>query len=336
MKVNFIIVHELKKLQHVQGAELISSNTVMPLNQSSIALITELNKRFQGQNSFNAQFGDAGKVFPSKFLLYRNYRNEDTFIDFTTSVCDDLRSRIELSAPAKGGYLVFADYEEYGSFVAVFLIRNKDGMLFVRSDNGYVLANNIQHIDFESMAMACRINCGVLSKLDSDERYLRFTKRDSEDISAYFREWITVKDTESMKENTRNLYQALKEIPKRLDSEGNELSEDELMVKAVTYIKDNRKRVNLRLLSLYLYADDNVIRDYAHENNLALDSEFVADSRMLNRYTLVKAKAGDLELKFPRRYYNNKVSIHPNKDIITINSHDLAEEIRKIVGTNEI
>lgn len=337
MQVYHIVVHELRKEQHVTGAELIASDTVMPLDDVTIALVTELNKRFQSHNSVNAVFGDQEKPFPSGFNSYSQNRNEVVFLDFSRSASDDLRARIHSSAPAKGGYLVFADYEEHGHFIAVFLIRNKAGMLFVRRDNRYILDAGIEHIDFENLAMACRINCDIYNTPTNQERYLRFTKKDSEDLSAYFRDWITMNDTESMKANTKNLYQTLKALPRPVDEEGNEIPEDEFMRKAVHHIKENNKEVNLRRLSLYLYGNENTIHDYASEHGVVLDSDFRADTLLLNRYLHVKVKADRFELKFPREYFNDKVTIHPeNQSIITIQSQELADKIKQLIQNNEI
>jgi nucleoid-associated protein len=337
MRVFHIVVHELKKEQHVTGAELITSDTVMPINDVAIALVSELNKRFQSHNSINAVFGNQNNPFPSGFNSYNQNRTEQVFMDFTRTSSDNLRTRIQSSAPAKGGYLVFADYENHGHFIAVFLIRNKAGMLFVRRGNRYILDTGIQHIDFENMAMACRINCDIYNNPTNQERYLRFTKKDSEDVSAYFTNWITMNNTESMKANTKNLYRTLKAIPKPIDKNGNIIEEDDFMHKAVDYIKEKKKEVNIRQLSLYLYADENTIHDYAAEQGIALDSTFRADSILLNRYLHVKVKADRFELKFPREYFNDKVIIHSdNQSIITIQSKELADKIKHLIQNNEI
>lgn len=337
MQVLHIVVHELIKKQHVIGAELIASDTVMPVENVTIELVKELNRRFQSNNSFNAIFGDQEKPFPSGFNSYNQNGTKQVFLDFTKKSSEELRSIIHLSAPAKGGYLVFADYEEHGHFIAVFLIRNKSGMLFVRKSNRYVLDAEVQHIDFENMAMACRINCDIYNNPTNQERYLRFTKKDSEDVSAYFRDWITMNDTESMRENTKNLYRTLKDIPKPEDLNGSIMEEDDFMRKAVNYIKDKKREVNVRQLSHYLYGDENRILDYATEKGIALDSEFLAEANLFSRYLQVRVKADRFELKFPREYFNDKVTIHPeNHNIITIESQELANKIMQMIQNNDI
>jgi len=316
MQVHYIVAHELRKEQHATGAELTLSDKVMPNDDKTKSLLTELNKRFQSHNSVNAMFGNQQDPFPSAFNRFNLSRSESEFLSFTKHASEDLRSKILSSAPAKGGYLVFADYESHGSFTAVFLIRNKSGMLFIRKNNRFVVDAEIQHIDFENLAMACRINCDILNNPDNQDRYLRFTKKDSEEISAYFRQWVTMNNTESMRDNTKNLYKALVAIPRPTDPEGNEISVDDLMRKAVSHIKDKKKEVNLRQLSLYLYCDENVIHDYAMENNIILDSEFRAEETLLNRYLNVRVKADRFDLRFPREYMDDKIQVlDDNPDI---------------------
>jgi len=335
MQVNFLVIHELQKEQHVTGAALITSDSVMPINDITIQLVTDLNKRFQMQNSINAFFANQTDSFPAGFVTYNHHRTEATILNFTKTASEQLRQRVHSSAPAKGGYLVFADYESYGHFLGVYLIRNTTGMVIERRGNNYVIDSNF-HIDLENLAMACRINCDLFNDTANEERYLRFIKCDSENLSAYFRDWITMNDSESMRANTKNLHTALKNLPRPLDDDGNVLPEEELMRRAVHFIKNNHKEVNLRLLSIHLYANADTIHDYANAHNLALDSEFFADSSILNKYLLLQVRADKFHLKFPREYYNDKIQIHAeDNSIITIRSQALATKIRQAMDNDE-
>lgn len=337
MQVNRIVVHELIKEQHVTGAELITSEAALAINNETGELVRELNRRFRSHNATNAVFGDEAMPFPSGFRAYNDENNEQVFMHFTQTSSEDLRTKIHSIAPAKGGYLVFADYEYHGRFVAVFLIRNKAGMLFVRRGNRYVLDTDIQHIDFENVAMACRINCDLYNDPDSQERYLRVTKKDGENVSEYFREWITMGDSESVKTNTSNLYLILKELPLPVDQDGNEIGEDVFMRSAVDFIRGRKRNVNIRQLSLFLYDDENTINDYAVDNNIALDSDFKADGTLLDRYLNVQVTADRINLKFPRYYYEEKVRLIQNDpDIIIIQSPELANEVRNSMQRNDI
>jgi nucleoid-associated protein len=335
MQVNFFVVHELKKEQHIASAVLETSDSVIPINETTIKLVTDLNKRFLSQNSFNAIFANQVDSFPAGFITYNQNRTEASLMTFTKSASEILRQRVHVSAPAKGGYLIFADYINHGHFFAVFLIRNTTGMVIEKQGNQYVIGSNI-HIDLENLAMACRINCDIYDDAGNEERYLRFVKNDSENLSAYFRDWITMNNSESMRANTKNLHTVLKSLPKPPNEDGIELPEDELMRKAVHYIKGNQKEVNLRQLSLYLYADADKIHNYASANNIALDSEFLADSSILTKYLHLSVKADKFHLKFPREYYNDKIQIHPDDNsVITIRSQTLADKIRQAMENDD-
>lgn len=336
MQVNFLVIHELKKEQHVTGAELVTSDAVMPIDDMITQLVTELNKRFLSQNSFNAIFANLTDSFPAGYVTYNQDRTEEALLNFSRISSEQLRQRVHVSAPAKGGYLIFADYESYGHFFSVFLIRNTTGMVIERHGNQYVIGSNI-HIDLENLAMACRINCDIYDDAGNEERYLRFVKNDSENLSAYFRDWITMNNSESMRANTKNLHAVLKSLPKPLDVDGNEMTEEELMRKAVHYIKGNRKEVNIRQLSLHLYTNADTLHDYASANNIALDSEFLADSSILNRYLHLSVRADKFQLKFPREYYNDKIQIHnDDNDTIIIRSQALATKIRQAMDNDEV
>lgn len=336
MQVNYVIVHELVKEQRIQGAKLIPSEALLPIDDKSNNLIFELNKRFRNHNAVNAYFGDQSSDFPSEFNKFNANRNEKAFIEFTTLVCEALKLIIAPVAPAKGGYLVITDYIDHGHYTAVYLIRNKTGMLFKRKDKSFTIDTEIQ-LDLENLAMACRINCSLYNLPGNQDRYLRFIKKDSEEVSEYFRRWITMNNSENMKHNTSSLYQVIKSLPKPLDNLGKELSEDDVMKKALMFIKDKKKEVNIRQLSSYLYNNENAIHDFAIENGIVLDSDFRADTSILGRYLLVKVKADNVELKFPKKYFDDIVMIHQdNPDVITITSKELADKILKEIRDDDL
>ncbi len=334
MDVNYIVVHELIKEHQVAGAKLVTSSSALPINDQTIKLIDSLNKSFQKSSILNAVFSQDKDqqeyVFPSEFRKYQTSCNEIALIDFSKRVSEDLRVRMDSITASKGGFLVFADYKHHAHFCAVFLIRYASGMIFTKHGDGYALETDVEHIDFEHLAMACRVNMDIYGKPAKTDRYLSFTSGDKDQVSRYFKQWVTLDNEESAKANTKNLHNIIKELPTPPDEHGNPMLLDRLQDKAYSIIKEAKRNVNVKHLSFQLYGDENTIKKYANEHNVSLDSEFKADTDLLNKFVDVKVKSGGLSLKFPWDQYGVNVYINKGSDdTIVIKSKGLVQKLKQ-------
>ena len=100
---------------------------------------------------------------------------------FPQETLKNLRDQVVNISPAKGGFLVFTDYEnDLRDYVSVFLIRDTIGMLF-KMDKGKssFTINPAEHLDLDKLAMACKID---ITKYKQDSgKYLSFIKRKMEE-----------------------------------------------------------------------------------------------------------------------------------------------------------
>lgn len=336
MIVHQVIIHELQKLGGKTGAKLRSSKGLMDCNNAEVInLITELNNRYKNRNE---NYGIFDKQAPTRFHNeFKNYcesLTDKAFIDFTKNVSSDLREKVDSVAPAKGGYLVFANYSDHRDFIGVFLVRDTNGTILTR--NAQVQTFNIgkvEHIDFEKMAMACRINL-KLHNADAG-RYLSFINKKSDTISKYFTSWISSTDTESNEQDTLYLYKILKNITPPKDENGIDWDKDLFLDSVYKHVSSApEKQINIRELGATFFQDENILTNYAEQNEIPINTEFKGHSGALKRFIQIRAKADNIELAFQHGQYKNAVRIVGDKQII-IESASLVDKIKHQIAGDD-
>ena len=341
MKVNHLIVHEIVKNVRESGAKLVFSESTIPIDDKAENLVKELNTRYSNLKNTKITYAtfdyEEDRDFPKEFDKYYKSKTKDDFIKFSIEAIKDLKTRIEGRAPAKGGYLVFAEFEDYGKFLGVYLIRNTTGMLFNKSDDGkYFEINPTIHIDFEKIAMACRLNYERYEKKDG--RYLGFIDVKKEEVSKFFNEWISSKDQEDNISDTKHLlYDILKKIEPPKDEEGNLIQTNIFLQEVQEFIKGSPNRiVELKTISAQFYQDEDVIPTYVQENNISINSQFKADAGILRKFVNVNVTAEKITLNFPPKYFRNKVRIGgDNADLVIIESEALVTKILHEIREDE-
>ncbi len=211
MKITHIIIHELTKEAGVTGASLKLYDELMNTEDKRIIkLIAELNNRYKYRSENYGVFDKADPtIFHEGFGQYYNKQSDEEFISFSQGAANDLKKRIHDNAPAKGGYLIFVRYKQVKDFTAVFVVRNIIGVSFSPGIKK-MKVDDVEHIDFEHLAMACRVNMEAFKK--KEIRYLSFIGRNQDEMSRYFTRWISSADTESNEEETKKLYTILTHI----------------------------------------------------------------------------------------------------------------------------
>lgn len=336
MQIKNVIIHEIKKPAQRIGAKIVISNTCMDANEDVIvALIENLNERYKNKSETYGVFDTANETrFHGEFNTYHKRPTEASFIKFTKKTAGDLKDIITNIAAAKGGFLVFARYTSYKDFIGIFLVRDTDGMLFKR--NSAVKSFSIkkaQHIDFEKMAMACRINMQAFK--DKEQRYLSFINKKSDSLSKYFSNWISATDSDSDETDTQYLYKLLKSVDTPPDADGNPQTKETLLEKVYKHIQSADRRVNVQELSRSFYDDENFLTNYANTNDLRITGEFKAHKTVLRKFVQIRARANNIEIIFSKDLYNTTVRIptdNPNQ--IIIDSAELANKIRGEVGND--
>jgi nucleoid-associated protein len=339
MKISHVVIHELEKESGKSGASLIMFDSAIDhTDKRVVKLITELNERYKNRNE---TYGIFDKKNPTSFHIgfdkYFSSKSLNDFIDFTKIAAQDLSARVDNIAPAKGGYLIFAKYIKLREFIGVFLVRNTTGISLTKDKNQNKFdVGNVQHIDFENLAMACRINLG--SYCMSDIRYLSFINKKGDEMSKFFTRWISSIDTETNEHDTQKLYFLLKDIPSPIDPEtGNEIDKYEFLDTVYSYItKTPGRLINIRTLSESFYNNPSYLPEKIEELGLEINGEFKAHAKALKKFIHVRAKADGIEIAFPHTAFKTAVKFDQrDSSQIIIKSEKLVNKIKDLINREE-
>ncbi len=333
MKVGRVIIHELLKPLGISGAKLSKSNSLMDATHDEvIQLVDELNRRYRRRDEKQGVFDKQNSTkFHEAFAEFHSNETDDSFIRFTHSSSENLRDRIEGIGPAKGGYLVFATYEDYRNYCSIFFVRDTTSIAFQRNRtvSNFDL-RKVKHIDFERLAMACRIN--MTSFTEENQKYLSFIHNKKDDLSKYFINWISSSDTISSEEDTRLLLKALRTMPLPENPETKKPFERDEMIRGAHkhILAALNRNVNLYELSRNVLGDENFIPEYVYKNYPEIPTEFRAHNPTLRQFVKVYVKADNIELNFyPSAFREGKIKFDDvDKSQLIIKSQEIVDQIR--------
>ncbi|MCA6477862.1 MAG: nucleoid-associated protein [Chitinophagaceae bacterium] len=332
MTLQRIIVHELRKNSGTQSTNLNVSNNLLPVDNQAIELIDTLLKSYSGDKILYAEFdNNPGRYFPERFTNYCNsHRSDEDYIQFTIDLIGNLETIIKNKVLAKGGYLVFAEYVANGiTFNAIFLIRDTEGKVIDKTTNSFEI-KKVEYLDTNHLAMACKIN--ESKKAAGEQNYLSFTKLKQLNLSDYFTDWICVLQLESSTEFTNSLYRIINNLPFPINPETNRnLSIDEVRNMVYANATSNVQRnINIKILSEQIYGDENVIPNYAEDNQISIDTEFRYDAKVLRKFIQINVIKDGINLKFSRGDSETKVRLSDeDPNLVIIESEQFANALRE-------
>ena len=331
MNIHKAIIHKLEKEVQSVEATLNLAEATNEINDSTTQLFIKLRKIYNQDNSLVGRFDVENPTpFQEDFNAYRlSDRSEGDFIHLTRRLSQHLRHLVIQEPLAKGGYLVYIEYTRGDNlFNSIFLVRDTLGVIFSESSTGFVI-DDVTYVDTSRLAMACRINHGLMA--DDTSRYISLTKRTQQSaISSYFTNWIGITNRNSNLASTNNLLVIVNNIDLPTNTEsGQTYTRNEFRQQVYDLVLSSpTKTVDLRTLGQFFYGDNEVIVNYAAERDIVIDTEFKPDQRKFKKFVQLAVKKDGIDLKFSRSDYENKVRIsEDNPDLVIIESSALAEAI---------
>ena len=335
MNLRKIIVHEIQKNPGENETEITLSDELIPNDNQSSSLVSTLLRSYRGDKILYAVFEDEeGHYFPERYNTYKETnRSNDDFIDFTHATLNNLNARMRGVTLATGGYFLFAEYESSGSdFIAIFLIRDREGKILRKTENSYEI-KSIEYLDTNNLAMACRLN--ETKYLDNDINYLNFTQLKQSTVSSYFLEWISVKQLESSGDYTKSLYSIVSAIEPPINGETNErFTTEQFRDKVYNFVSNSpNRKVNLHELGSHFYDDNERLTNYAEENDILIDTEFRYSKAALRRFVKIRIQKDGINLNFSRGALDDKVRVsNENVNIVIIESEAVANALRSEIN----
>jgi nucleoid-associated protein len=330
MTLDRLIIHQvIRKPAPAGGFDLVVSNRPVDLDTKAINFVNELNNRYRGIRQSNGHFRTSGNPFFTQFQDYHKKNEESSFVQFTRETMQELKQAMTGTA-AKDGYLVFADYTDDARFIGVFLIRNRQGNKLEKASHDKTFKiNETEHVDFEHLAMACRINMErYASKMTP---YLTFINTRGAD-SEFFTTWVGVGPLINNTQDTQSLLKILKALPPPAGEDNKPMEPTVLLNKVYTHIRNSPRgaEVDLQDLGRTFYQDENALVGYAEQHKLALNHVFRPDNVVLRKFVNIKVKADGIDLNFPQTYLDeHKIELQREQGRIVIHSPELLAAIEQ-------
>ncbi len=277
MEIKRIIIHEINKEAGSNVTQYsIYDNLLDVTNKKVIDLVQELNRRYGNKSETYGIFNeDEPTDFHVDFDSYLNSVEKDNeFISFSKKSTINLKKRIELVTSAKGGFIIFVEYFYYKNFFGIFIVRNKLGTKFDSNNttNNFSISE-VQHIDFENLAMACRINYDAYKS--TEIQYLSFINKTNRD-SDYFTKWISTSSTLNSTENTKILLKIINKINLPFDENGVEIERDEFKNRVYNFINNQpNKMINIFEFSKHFFDDEQYLKKYCEDNDIQINGDVI-------------------------------------------------------------
>lgn len=327
--VQRVVVHQIRKERMSKDVNPDLSMDLLTIDDRTKDLIKRLNNSYRNSKIVYAVFDSDPRTFPELYNSYNESQTDDDFLDISKKAVQSLIEIIKNIPAAKGGYLVFAQYDFNGkNFFSIYLIRNTAGMIFKKNqDTESFEIDPTTHLDLDKLAMACRVNNSKYSS--SEGKYLSFIHKSQSDISEYFINWIAAVQQESNTTYTEALFQLTCRIPLPKDDNDEEIDREDFQnrIYSLAYSKPD-KTINLRELGQHFYDDENYFVDQAEQLELVLDTEFRYDNRAMKKFVRVDIDKEGVRMRFNRNKITSGV-ISADGDQVIIRSSAIAEIIRQ-------
>lgn len=335
LELNQLIIHELEKDPENSEATLFLSNEIMPQDERALALVQKLNDNFLQKNDVlqGALSSPEDALFPGYFQnLVDNQFEESTFLSFSKETMNALQLAIQGVVGAKGGYLVYADYQQFDAHIlGIFLVRDTEGIVFrKKSDASGFNLDDTTYLNTDRLAMACRIHVNKLQ--EGQNRFVELIKyaKSQKEISEYFTNWIGLDEPISSKELTNTFLELTSELPLPVDTESGAVMEERQFQEKVMSFAMSRpeKVIKLEDFNQEFYGDEPTTQNFIEENEVPLDNEFRFDQNAVKRFFNYRVSTEGITLNFSKSdLVSGKVSV--DEDAIVIRSEALIKKLLK-------
>ncbi len=331
--IDKIIIHELEKESDSGDVQLFLSKQLVSINNQSEDLIRTLNDTFVSKSDLlhGSLSTPEDALFPGYLQeLAESEFSKEAFLEFSHNTMRSLQESLQGVVGAKGGYLVFSEYEHFGNkLLGIFLVRDTEGIIFRKDEAGDTFnLHTIMHLDTDRLAMACRI---TLDKFQQNSgRFVDLIKhtKSQKEISEYFINWVGLDQPQSSKSITQTFMHVVDKLPLPIDEDtGQPMEEEQFHHQVMAYaVQSPNKTVELEKFDEHFYGKEPIVQNYLKENHIELDDEFRVDKGTMKKHFTYRASAEGISISFSKNdYTSGKVSL--KGDNLVIDCPQLVEKI---------
>ncbi|GGF42515.1 nucleoid-associated protein [Echinicola rosea] len=320
MKVYKFVIHEIGKEKNINEARPTYSDSLNRINQNIEDLVEKLNKGFKrDERVVRTEFDDSFTyIFQNEFGNYVCSKTDGQFFRFSMETIKEMVKIIQGVPFATGGYFVYTEYSlnDSNTYVGIFLVRDTEGVIFNKREDGKFTVNKTMVINTEKLAMAAKISLQDFEK--KNDRYLNLAQPNTGTVSNYFGEnWIGAKLVEKNNIYTESFLKLIKIVELPINNETSQKYEiDSFREEVFKFIEGNGKVVRLNEIGDRFWGNPEYLVDIVEENNLDISNEFKATSK-INYLKKYEIKSGKLKVGFSLGDVNSgRVRIEEDDKII--------------------
>lgn len=315
-----LIAHLISKEARSKLVDVWFRDKPLPV-ESELAqgFLGQLRNAFQRRNPVGGAFRTTGGTMPpfqQLLLRYLDERSEAAFVSFSTNATSVLKETMGRELLARGGYIVFAEYEiNAESFLLVALLNTTAKPSFDNSLN--LIAST--SLDLDHLRHAARINIGRVR--DADAGALLFVSERTAGVSAYFVDFVGCEEQARPDTQGKMLYSALQSWAQAAQFSTEERGE--MMAKAFEHWNECRKQgrsMTLSAIANRLSPDSpEKLLQHLGSESYQLEGEFPPPPpNVMKRFIRFSFNAEGIKLEFDRNEWENRISVDRRKKTLTI------------------
>ena len=338
-----LVIHHIDKEQHQQPQSPRVAERIAPINDNAQKLAqavhTRYNQELKGRRSGSflptAECEPGDTEFLQGIKAYCDDVCETSFLAFTQQAVRRLHTILQSTLAARGGYVLFFDCRTTTQeYLTMCVLRNTASMLIEWPEDGECSIKETATLNFEHLAMACRLDILQYRVSDVDNplaRYLSYVDVHKDDSAKYFVRWIVARYVPSPMSDTKRLREVLLQIPLVNSNSDIPTSRQELLARAAAFIADSGMRVRLEALSEHIWNDRSILGAYYVARGYEQPGEFQASQGELKKFNMAVLQADGIMLRIDRSRLGDVVDIddEENPTLITIRSASLAQLLLK-------
>lgn len=320
-----IIVHKINKTAGNKDANLKLAEKELAINKQELHFIADIRESFSKRSVptygiFEDEFSFNG--FQQSLRDYKD--NSIDFFDFTVKSMSYYERMIKSSAPATGGFIVFADFQVTDNnderYILVFSTNNKQGY---NLNEDILSIQQIKNLELNKIDLATLINISrwnlALTNADDVKTYLAFI-RGKKKISDYFQNFIGCADKTTATESSTRLKSAINSYCIENGFDGTRTKE--VKRKVYEYCQDcNRNRKEIQLTHISSIVDDEnseAFSFYASNENFSVSEIIKYDSKTLKTLKFVDYQSEDFSIRINKQMIGKTAKINKEKKTLTL------------------
>ncbi|MDP4201523.1 MAG: nucleoid-associated protein [Bacteroidota bacterium] len=324
---NFVI-HKLIKDAGVRRTVLKLANTTLAITDKEKKFIGRVNYAYNKKSGPTFGIFDKGNGFQD--ALQKMIDGDIDFLTFSTESMKYYDKAIVQSAPATGGFVIFAYFtntDKQCDYLLVLAINNKDGYSF-NEDN--LTLEGIKDVDLSKIDIASLINITKWQNVEAErdvesKTYLSFV-RGNKTLSFYFMSFIGCANKQTSTESSKRLMQALDKYCKYKEYDKKKTTDIKNAISQFGIECINQKKgISLAAISALVDSENPYeFQEFASDDENEVNDVISGDRAIFKNIKLTKYKDDNMIIEFNNQLLLSKQIIYDKKKhILTINRIEL-------------